>query len=342
MTSELGKIRVQRPGIKVRDFQPATPTVSIGRSPENDLVLNALQVSRRHAVLEIETHRAMLTDLGSTTGTYINKQRLQPNQPQPIPEGARIGIGPFILEYERLATQPADLAQPSPSEPTNQPDGATSTVPAQEQAAPATTKPSSSEPTNQPDGATSTVPAQEQAAPPSAVEPPPRVLDRRQSYLPPRDPNSRFLDNLPIIFHDNEFLGRYLRIFEAIWEPLEWRQDHIHMYFGARTSPQEMLGWMESWFGLSLFDDIAPERRRVFLANAAEIYRWRGTSYGLARVIEVCTGLTPQIHNEPSQPYVFRVILTKPANDHTNYDAIVDRLIQTHKPAYAGYILEFR
>jgi phage tail-like protein len=313
VTLELGKIRVRRQGIEDREFQPSTPTVSIGRNPENDLVLNDPQVSRKHAVLQIEADRATLIDLGSAMGTYIDNQRLQPNQPRPVPVGALIRIGPFILEHQRPATQPPDGPQPPQPEPSKQPDGSGNPAPKQQQATPLT-----------------------------AAEQPPRVLDRRQNYLPPKDPNSLLLHNLPIIFHDNEFLGRYLRIFEAIWEPLEWRQNHIHMYFNARTSPPEMLGWMESWFGLSLFDDIAPERRRVFLAHAAEIYRWRGTSYGLARVIEVCTGLTPQIHNEPSQPYVFRVILAKPANDHTNYETIVDRLIQAHKPAYAGYILEFR
>ena len=46
--------------------------VRIGRDPDNDLVLEDLQVSRRHAELLGTGERWELRDLGSHNGTYVN------------------------------------------------------------------------------------------------------------------------------------------------------------------------------------------------------------------------------------------------------------------------------
>ena len=73
-----------------------------------------------------------------------------------------------------------------------------------------------------------------------------------------------------------------------------------------------------------------------------ELYSWRGTRYGLARMIEVCTGLTPVITESLSQPYVFHIRVTLPPGSpgETIDKALIEELIQAHKPAHAGYVLE--
>src|SRR2546427_437089 len=61
----------------------------------------------------------------------------------------------------------------------------------------------------------------------------PGVDASRRRWRRPRvdSPASRYLADLPTVFQDPmfPFLGRYLRIFEHIWEPFEWRQDHIEL-----------------------------------------------------------------------------------------------------------------
>lgn len=50
----------------------------IGRDPSNDLAEAALGLSRRHAELDIDiSGRLRLTDLDSTNGTYVNRERIQ-------------------------------------------------------------------------------------------------------------------------------------------------------------------------------------------------------------------------------------------------------------------------
>ena len=70
--------------------------------------------------------------------------------------------------------------------------------------------------------------------------------------IAPECTSSSYLRYLPDIFHESDFLGRYLRIFESIWEPLEQRQAHIHCYFDPRTCPSALLPWLAEWFGWPL------------------------------------------------------------------------------------------
>jgi len=55
-----------------RTFIVPPGTTSIGRAPENDIVLDSPDVSRRHARLECSEHRIRLHDLNSTNGARVN------------------------------------------------------------------------------------------------------------------------------------------------------------------------------------------------------------------------------------------------------------------------------
>jgi pSer/pThr/pTyr-binding forkhead associated (FHA) protein len=58
-----------------------TPYVTFGRSPTTDILLEHPTASRLHAVLQFrgKDGAAFLIDCGSTHGTFINKQRVNPN-----------------------------------------------------------------------------------------------------------------------------------------------------------------------------------------------------------------------------------------------------------------------
>ncbi len=47
------------------------PQITIGRSPENVVILPDPTVSRRHATIRVEDGRVVLIDLGSTNGTFV-------------------------------------------------------------------------------------------------------------------------------------------------------------------------------------------------------------------------------------------------------------------------------
>jgi len=55
---------------------PIGSQMSIGRSDRNDVALNAMFTSRRHARVWRQGDRVILEDLGSTNGTFVNGRRL--------------------------------------------------------------------------------------------------------------------------------------------------------------------------------------------------------------------------------------------------------------------------
>ncbi|MCQ4367212.1 MAG: FHA domain-containing protein [Sulfolobales archaeon] len=57
------------------DFETFT-NISVGRSPENVIVIPDPEVSRRHAVLSLENGELYIEDLNSTNGTYVYDGKL--------------------------------------------------------------------------------------------------------------------------------------------------------------------------------------------------------------------------------------------------------------------------
>jgi pSer/pThr/pTyr-binding forkhead associated (FHA) protein len=58
-------------------------------------------VSRRHAQILSRDGQFYLEDLNSVNYTYVNRQKLQPNQPQPLNEGDEIQLGRVKLTFYR-------------------------------------------------------------------------------------------------------------------------------------------------------------------------------------------------------------------------------------------------
>ncbi len=72
------------------------PVITLGRLPDNNVVLNHPQVSGHHARLEQVQRGYRITDLGSTNHVYVNANRISHQLLQP---GDEVRIGPFKLTY---------------------------------------------------------------------------------------------------------------------------------------------------------------------------------------------------------------------------------------------------
>ena len=73
--------------------------ITIGRSNDATLVLNDDYASTRHARLFPQDGQWIVEDLGSTNGTYLDRQKV--TQPTPVPPGVPIRIGKTVLELRR-------------------------------------------------------------------------------------------------------------------------------------------------------------------------------------------------------------------------------------------------
>jgi phage tail-like protein len=172
-----------------------------------------------------------------------------------------------------------------------------------------------------------------------------------------RYPESVYLQYLPAVYRDDPFLRRFILIFESILAPLERMVDTLPLYTEPDIAPRAFLPWLAHWVALSL-DSAWPERsQRALIANAAEIYRWRGTRRGLALHIRCYTGLEPIIQeygegfvlgrnaalgyttnliSTAPDPLLF--VVTVPTGNPDAIDVQVLRtIIEEDKPAHATY-----
>ncbi len=75
---------------------------SKGHFPDIDLTPHGGEeggVGRRHAKLYIEGYQGLLEDNQSVNGTYVNRQRLQTGQRQPLNNGDELRFGLVVLTY---------------------------------------------------------------------------------------------------------------------------------------------------------------------------------------------------------------------------------------------------
>lgn len=73
------------------------PFQTIGRTPDNDIVVQHPQVSSRHAVLIKTGTEVFIEDRNSANGTYVRGQRIPPGRKISVTHGERIYIGPMPL-----------------------------------------------------------------------------------------------------------------------------------------------------------------------------------------------------------------------------------------------------
>ncbi len=87
------------------------PVRTIGRTPDNDIVIQHPQVSSRHALLHQVGGQLFIEDRGSANGTYVRGHRVAPGQKIAVQSSEKIYIGPMPLQIEISATGAAEVVQ---------------------------------------------------------------------------------------------------------------------------------------------------------------------------------------------------------------------------------------
>jgi hypothetical protein len=97
MEPSLGKLIVIQPGGPMREYELSKMSVSLGRAMTNDIILSNARTSRSHARLENGPSGRKIVDLGSSSGTRVNGNRVQMAHLQ---SGDLITLGNTQLRYE--------------------------------------------------------------------------------------------------------------------------------------------------------------------------------------------------------------------------------------------------
>lgn len=100
-----GRLEIFSPDGPVQSYFLDKDTIAIGRSVGNDLILDRHGISRYHVTLTAQDQQALIEDLDSVNGTYVDGIRLDPNKPRSLRGGEEIQIGDVRLIFY----PPADL-----------------------------------------------------------------------------------------------------------------------------------------------------------------------------------------------------------------------------------------
>ena len=322
-------------------FSAPVGTTRIGRQPDNDLVFVHPLVSRYHSRLTCTEETCQITDLGSTHGTLVNRERIAAQTAVLLQNGNVVEIGAFRMEYERISTGTMPADEPAADEPVDElpepisePVRATVATPPQTTAVPGSTQ-------GQLDGWDTTEYTPITFTPRMPPPPPPESNGRFE--LPPglSYNDSSYLKYLPDIYYLNgtDFIARFLALLESILAPIEWNVDHFYLYLDPKTAPATFLPWLANWYEILFDDSWSVESQRALLVEAHEIYRRRGTAWALRRVLEIYTGVKPEIDdkNRNLEPFTFTVRL--PLSEREVNRTMLEHIINMSKPAHATYTL---
>jgi hypothetical protein len=103
-SSPLEDLGVDGPALIVRSgggragehFIPQGDRTTIGRSPDCDIFLDDVTVSRQHAVLRRNGDNFVIEDQGSLNGTFVNRHRIESAE---LADGDEVQVGKYRLTF---------------------------------------------------------------------------------------------------------------------------------------------------------------------------------------------------------------------------------------------------
>ncbi|MEE3718375.1 phage tail protein [Tumidithrix elongata RA019] len=117
-------------------------------------------------------------------------------------------------------------------------------------------------------------------------------------------PHSLYLNFLPDIYRDIDFIGRLLKVFEQSYEPSVQQMDALWAYLDPLTTPDNLLPFLAHWVGWQFIPTLSQERQRSLIKQAMEIYCWRGTRKGLRFYLHLFTGLPLDDHLPETEKHI--------------------------------------
>ncbi|MEQ8289443.1 MAG: FHA domain-containing protein [Gammaproteobacteria bacterium] len=102
----MAKLVLSMNGVVQGEHELNQERLTIGRKPDNDIQIDNLAVSGKHALVITILDDSFLEDLGSTNGTYVNGKLVKKHA---LKDGDVIAIGKHELKYmNELATEDDD------------------------------------------------------------------------------------------------------------------------------------------------------------------------------------------------------------------------------------------
>ncbi len=95
---------------------------------------------------------------------------------------------------------------------------------------------------------------------------------------------------LPVGMTDDDFLMRFLGIFQSVSDTVLHQIDTLPHMFDPAVAPDEMVRLMSRWLGIELIDSSLDDAiQREIVMEYSKLLKWRGTRHGMQRMLEAIT-----------------------------------------------------
>jgi serine phosphatase RsbU (regulator of sigma subunit)/pSer/pThr/pTyr-binding forkhead associated (FHA) protein len=81
-------------------FNVTRKKTTLGRNPECDIMLDPVDISRKHVTVHHDGEVYSIEDLGSRNGTFVNSRRLEPHVPHRLVEGDIVKMCKLVFVFE--------------------------------------------------------------------------------------------------------------------------------------------------------------------------------------------------------------------------------------------------
>jgi phage tail-like protein len=158
---------------------------------------------------------------------------------------------------------------------------------------------------------------------------------------------------LPAVYQEDDFTQRFTSALDAVLASVISTMDNLEAYLDPKETPADFLEWLAGWVGVVLDENWPLERQRTFVAEAVELYRWRGTVKGLSALVALYAGVEPEIVDTggvewsatpygriPGEPEPrFTIRLRVPDRSAVDVDRL-DAIVRAAKPAHVLHQIE--
>jgi phage tail-like protein len=148
-------------------------------------------------------------------------------------------------------------------------------------------------------------------------------------------------------FLRDSFAERFAAALDTVLAPVFATLDNLPAYFDPEVAPADFLDWLAGWVGIEPTETWPESLRRQLVAGATQLYALRGTAQGIAKLVEIFTGLTPEIEENggvnwsvtpgsplPGSAGAWVTVRVTVDATHPVDEQVVRRLVAAVKPAH--------
>lgn len=154
------------------------------------------------------------------------------------------------------------------------------------------------------------------------------------------------VDQLPLAMLDDDFLVRFLGIFQEVADTFMLEVDNVEHVVDTTVAPDRMVRALGAWIGVPPIDPSLPDEvQRRIVREHGHFLQWRGTALGLRRLLEMVTGDAAEVVDSggvyaegeaPENEHHVRITVT--SSGWTTEDDLLD-LVRSELPAAVSFEL---